>query len=83
LWSYFERPQAKKIKKFPHELFSQRFCGILPFVKGRIFLTHPFGSGVERYVNGGFRNCMRTGSRMADAKSDHCGEGAATLKTTA
>jgi hypothetical protein len=73
---------AKKSKKFSHELFSQRFCGLLLFVKGWIFLTHPLGSGIERRVNGGFRNYIRNGSR-ADDRSDHRVEGAATQKTAA
>jgi len=49
-------------KNFP-ELFSQRFLSrLLLFVKGMIFLTPPFGSGVE--WRGFFRNGMR--KRLTD-----------------
>jgi len=73
---------AKKPKKFSTNYFHRDFERLLLFVKGWIFLTHPLGSGIERRVNGGFRNYIRNGSR-ADDRSDHRVEGAATLKTAA
>jgi hypothetical protein len=76
LGNYLKNPRAHK--KFPVIIFIEILSGLLLIVKGKIFLTPPFGSGVER--RGFFETVCGNGSRKADDRSDHSGEGAATLK---